>query len=298
MSHLFCFGLGYSAQRIARILAAEGWRISGTARSSEGAAAIAKLGYDSFVFDGSAPSSEVSAALAQATHVLVSVPPDDDDPVLRHHEQDLRDAPSLSWIGYLSTLGVYGDSQGAWIDETAPTDATSLRGRRRIDAEKQWLALGADLDVPTNIFRLAGIYGPGRSAIDRLREGTAHRVVKPGQVFNRIHVDDIAASVVAAMAASAKSRIYNVTDNEPAPPQDVIVYAAELIGVAPPPEIPFEQAQLSPMAASFYADNKRVSNARLRQELGVALRFPTYREGLQGVLAELSDGTPSTASHS
>lgn len=298
MKHLFCFGLGYSAQRLARILAAEGWRISGTARSREGANAIAAQGYDSFLFDGSAPSSEVALALATATHVLISVPPGDADPVLRHHEKDLRTAPSLSWVGYLSTLGVYGDSQGAWIDETAPTDATSLRGRRRIAAETQWLTLGADLDVPTTIFRLAGIYGPGRSAIDRLREGTAHRIVKPGQVFNRIHVDDIAASVAAAMTAPAKSCIYNVTDDEPAPPQDVVVYAAGLIGVAPPPEIPFEQAQLSPMAASFYADNKRVSNARLHQELGVTLKFPTYREGLRAVLAELSSPAPSTASQS
>lgn len=285
MSRLLCFGLGYSATRIARLLAAEGWSIAGTARTAEGAAAIAAEGYDAFVFDGSVPSDEVAAALARATHVLVSVPPEDDDPVLRHHGRDFHNTSSLHWIGYLSTLAVYGDSQGAWIDETAPTAATSTRGRRRIAAEEAWLYLGASIKVPTQVFRLAGIYGPGRSAIDRLREGTAHRIIKSGQVFNRIHVDDIARTVCAAMVGPVMSRIYNVTDDEPAPPQDVVVYAAELLAVAPPPEIPFEQADLSPMARSFYADNKRVSNARLHQELGVTLKFPTYREGLRAILA-------------
>ncbi len=208
------------------------------------------------------------------------------DPVLRHHGQDFKHAPSLSWIGYLSTVGVYGDSQGAWIDETTPTQATSTRGRRRIAAETEWLALGYCLRICTCVFRLAGIYGPGRSAIDRLREGTAHRIVKPGQVFNRIHVDDIAAAVCTAMLARRVHEIYNVTDDEPAPPQDVIAYAAELLHMPPPPEIAFEDAELSPMAASFYADNKRIRNTRLRQELGVALKFPTYREGLRAILAE------------
>lgn len=287
MSRLFCFGLGYSAARIARLLADEGWHVTGTARTPDGAATIASQGYDAVLFDGTAPGVGVSDALTRATHVLVSVPPGPDDPVLRHHEADLRNATSLSWIGYLSTVGVYGDRQGGWVDETALTDATSLRGRERIAAETAWLALGSALDVPTQIFRLAGIYGPGRSAIDRLREGTAHRIVKPGQVFNRIHVDDIARTVRAAMTQPVTSRIFNVTDDEPAPPQDVVAYAADLLGVPPPPEVAFDDADLSPMARSFYADNKRVSNARLRQELGVALKFPTYREGLRAILAEL-----------
>jgi nucleoside-diphosphate-sugar epimerase len=288
MKRLFCFGLGYSASRIARNLAAEGWSVAGTARGPDGAAAIAAQAYEAFVFDGSAPNAEVAAALATATHVLVSVPPGQDDPVLHHYAHDLRNAASLSWIGYLSTIGVYGDSQGAWIDETAPTEATSTRGGQRIVAEAAWLDVGAARGIPTHVFRLAGIYGPGRSAIDRLRDGTAHRIVKPGQVFNRIHVDDIAQTVRATIDSTATSQIYNVTDDEPAPPQDVVVYAAELIGFTPPPEIPFEHAVLSPMARSFYADNKRVSNARLRQELGVTLKFPTYREGLRAVLAELA----------
>ncbi len=289
MNRLFCFGLGYSAARVARRLAAEGWSIAGSARTQEGAEAIAAHGYDALVFDGTRPNAQVRHELARASHVLVSVPPDaEGDPVLRHHGHDFRHAPSLGWIGYLSTIGVYGDSRGAWIDETAPVEATSERGRRRIAAEREWLAMGYGLRIATTSFRLAGIYGPGRSAIDRLRDGTAHCIVKPGQVFNRIHVDDIAAAVCAAMAARVVSEVYNVTDDEPAPPQDVVAYAAELLHMPPPPEIAFADAQLSPMAASFYADNKRVSNARLRQELGIALQFPTYREGLRAILA----GTP------
>lgn len=285
MSRLFCFGLGYSALRVARTLAAQGWAVGGTARTREGAEAIAAQSYDAFVYDGTAPGAGVSEALASATHILVSAPPDaQGDPVLRHHATDLERSTSLQWIGYLSTVGVYGDSRGGWIDENTPTDATSQRGRRRIEAEQEWLTLAARRSTRAQVFRLAGIYGPGRSAIDRLREGTAHRIVKPGQVFNRIHVEDIAQAVCAGIAGRGSEEIYNVTDDEPAPPQDVVVYAAQLLHMPPPPEIAFEDAQLSPMAASFYADNKRISNARLRQELGVALKFPTYREGLRNIL--------------
>lgn len=290
MSKLFCFGLGYSAARIARTLASEGWQIAGTARTQKGADAISAAGYQPFIFDGQTPNSAIAEALAASTHVLISAPPGDDDPVLRHHGDDLRRAASLNWIGYLSTIGVYGDRNGGWVDETSATDATSVRGRQRVAAEASWLALGQSLHVPTQIFRLAGIYGVGRSAIDKLREGTAHRIIKPDQVFNRIHVDDIARTVCAAMVGPTMSQVYNVTDDEPAPPQDVVTYAAELLGVAPPPEVPYADAQLSPMARSFYADNKRASNARLHQELGVTLKFPTYREGLRAILAELSGG--------
>ncbi len=288
MSKLFCFGIGYSAARIARTLASEGWQIAGTARTQKGADAITASGYQSFVFDGQAPNPAIAEALATSTHVLISAPPGDDDPVLRHHGDDLRRAASLKWIGYLSTIGVYGDRNGGWVDETSATDATSARGRQRVVAEAGWLALGQSLHVPTQIFRLSGIYGVGRSAIDKLRDGTAHRIIKPGQVFNRIHVDDIARTVCAAMVGPTMSQVYNVTDDEPAPPQDVVTYAAELLGVAPPPEVNYADAQLSPMARSFYADNTRASNERLHQELGVTLKFPTYREGLRAILAELS----------
>jgi nucleoside-diphosphate-sugar epimerase len=286
MSKLFCFGLGYSALRVAQPLAGDGWKIAGTARTREGADAIAAAGYEAFVFDGSAPGVGIADALADTTHILVSAPPDTDgDPVLRQHRGDIERANTLSWTGYLSTVGVYGDRGGAWIDEASTTDATSARGRRRVAAEREWLALAEARDVRVQIFRLAGIYGPGRSAIDRLREGTAHRIIKPGQVFNRIHVDDIATAVRAGIAGRGETAVYNVADDEPGPPQDVIVFAAALLHMPPPPEVPFTDAQLSPMAGSFYADNKRVSNARLRQELGVALKFPTYREGLRAILA-------------
>jgi len=286
MSHLLCLGLGYSATRVAHRLANEGWHVTGTARTPAGVAAIAAQGYDALHFDGTQPRDEMRSAIARATHVLLSAPPDAaGDPLLHHHERELAAAKSLRWIGYLSTLGVYGDSGGEWIDETAPTRSRSLRGQRRIAAEAEWLDLGRRLGIPTHVFRLAGIYGPGRSAIERLREGTAHRIIKPGQVFNRIHVDDIAATVCAAIERGAHD-IYNVADDEPSPPQDVVSFAAKLLQMPPPPEVPFAEANLSPMAASFYADNRRVSNKRIRQDLGVALQFPTYREGLRAILSQ------------
>jgi nucleoside-diphosphate-sugar epimerase len=286
MSRLFCFGLGYCARRVALQLADAGWKVAGTARGVEGAVAIASDGYEAFAFDGTAPGPEVAEALQEATHILTSIPPGPDgDPALIHHGAHLEHAPSLRWIGYLSTIGVYGDSGGALIDETAPTQASSERGQRRVAAEQSWLSLAARRGVHAQVFRLAGIYGPGRSAIDRLRDGTAHRIIKPGQVFNRIHVDDIAQAVLAGIGGRGTQQIYNVSDDEPGPPQDVVTYAAELLHMPPPPEVAFEDAELSPMAVSFYADNKRIANARLRQGLGVELKFPTYREGLRAILA-------------
>jgi len=286
MSHLFCFGLGYTARCLARRLVDAGWRASGTARTLEGANALAAEGFNAFVFDGSAPGPGVGEAIATATHVLVSAPPDaQGDPSLRHHAGDLAQAASLTWIGYLSTIGVYGDHGGGWVDETTAPDPSSERSRRRIDAEQAWLALGARKGVRTQIFRLAGIYGPGRSALDRLRQGTAQRIVKPGQVFNRIHVADIVEVLRAAIGGRGTHEIYNVTDDEPAPPQDVIAFAAQLLQMPPPPALAYEEAKLSPMAASFYAQNKRVHNERLRHDLAVDLKFPNYRQGLQAILA-------------
>ncbi|MDH4982595.1 SDR family oxidoreductase [Hyphomicrobium sp. D-2] len=286
--HLVCLGLGYSAGRIAQRLAVDGWRISGTARTPAGVDAIAASGYDAFLFDGTQPNAALGAALRDATHILLSAPPGPDgDPLLVQHRSDLEHAPNLKWIGYLSTLGVYGNSDGEWIDETTPPRATSARGQRRIASEAEWLAFGKRIGATAQVFRLAGIYGPGRSAIERMREGTAHRIIKPGQVFNRIHVDDIAAVVCAAMERGAHD-IYNVADGEPSPPQDVITYAAELLQMPPPPEVPFEEADLSPMAISFYADNRRVSNQRIREALGVELKYPNYREGLRAIVSGAS----------
>lgn len=285
MSRLFCFGLGYTARCLGERLQGEGWRVGGTARTRQGADALAARGFDAFVFDGETPGPGVAEALAGATHVLVSVPPDaHGDPALRQHGRDIARAGDLGWIGYLSTIGVYGDRQGGWVDETTPPDPASERSLRRLEAESAWLALGARLDARTAVFRLAGIYGPGRSALERLRRGTAQRVVKPGQVFNRIHVADIARTLCADMAGRGVNQVFNVADDEPAPPQDVIAFAADLLHMPPPPEIFFEDAQLSPMAASFYEENKRVRNARLRRELGVELEFPSYRQGLRAIL--------------
>jgi nucleoside-diphosphate-sugar epimerase len=227
----------------------------------------------------------LSAALREATHVLISAPPGEvGDPVLNQHSADLAQAPSLRWIGYLSTVGVYGDHQGDWVDETTPPNPVSQRGRRRVGAEEAWLALGADAGARVLIFRLAGIYGPGRSAIDRLRAGTAQRIVKPGQVFNRIHVEDIAEIVHASLSGGGTHAVYNVADDEPAPPQDVIAYAAELLQMPPPPAIAIEDARLSVMAKSFYVENKRISNARAHRDLGIDLKYPNYRLGLQAIL--------------
>ncbi len=289
MSNLFVFGLGYSAVETAAVLLEGGWRVSGTVRSAAKAAELEKEGVSPILFDDRAA---VEKALQTATHLLVSTPPGEGgDPALVAYGQALGSAPSLSWIGYFSTVGVYGDHHGEWIDEETPTAAPRGRKSARVEAEKAWEALAQERGVPLDIFRLAGIYGPGRSPIDRVRAGDARRIVKPGQVFNRIHVEDIAQTLIAAIRRERRgggSRIYNVADDEPAPPQDVLLYAAELIGAPPPPEIPFEKAELSPMARSFYEDNKRVHNTKIKRELGVVLRYPTYREGLQA-LARMGD---------
>ena len=274
---LLCFGLGFSARAVARRWIADGKRVIGTSRDLEKRVE----GVEMVRFDRGHPLDR--AMLAEATHVLVSIPPDErGDPVADLHGGDLGHA---AWLGYLSTTGVYGDRDGGWVDEDSDVRPTLDRSRRRAVAERQWLALGAEQGVPVHIFRLAGIYGPGRSAVDSVRNGKAHRIVKPGQVFSRIHVEDIAQAVAASVAKPHPGRIYNLCDDDPAPPQEVIAYACALLGVDPPPEVPFDQADLSPMARSFYADNKRVDNTRMKTELGVRLIYPTYREGLTAILA-------------
>ncbi len=272
MSTLFCFGLGFSARALGRRLLHKGWTVVGTARRAESLDKLRAQGFDAVLFTGEAPGPDVAARLAEATHVVVSVPPGEaGDPVLRHHGNDVAGAPALAWIGYLSTVGVYGDRRGGWVDETAEPAPGSARSKRRVSAEQAWAAFGARTGKAVPIFRLAGIYGPGRSAIDNLRRGTARRIAKPGQVFNRIHVKDIATVLEASMARPDAGAVYNVTDDEPAPPQDVVAYAAELLGVDPPPEVPFDEAELSPMGRSFFEENKRVANGRLALELGVRL---------------------------
>jgi nucleoside-diphosphate-sugar epimerase len=282
---LFCFGLGYAAEVLARHLLIEGWRVAGTAREPERVAALRRLGIDAHRFDGDhlLPAD----ALDEVTHLLASVPPvADGDPVLLACGPAIVAAKEhLRWIGYLSTTGVYGDYRGAWVDETAPLRPTSERAWRRVAAEAAWLDLNRFHDLPVRIFRLAGIYGPGRSVLDDLRKGTARRIVKRGQVFSRIHVEDIATVLRASMDRPQTGDLYNVCDDEAARPQDVIAFACDLLGRPPPPEIPFEQAELSPMAQTFWADNRRVRNNRIKTDLEVRLAYPTYREGLRAILA-------------
>ncbi|MGA0532720.1 SDR family oxidoreductase [Hansschlegelia sp. KR7-227] len=281
MKRLVVVGCGYSARRFVDLHGGGFEAIDVTTRSAESAARLSADGLTAHVFDGLAAGPALQDAVAAATHLLVSAGPDEDgDPALRGAGEALRAARALSWIGYLSTIGVYADAGGGWVDESTPPESDSARGRRRIEAERDWLAFAAGKGAAIQIFRLAGIYGPGRSAVDNLKAGSARRLVKPGQVFNRIHVDDIAAAIAAGIVRPQVGPIINVTDDEPAPPQDVIAFAAARLGVEPPPEIAFETAELSPMARSFYASNKRVRNRVLRDELGVTLAFPTYREGI------------------
>jgi hypothetical protein len=284
MSRLFCFGLGYSAGVLAQRLAAQGWSISGTTTREEKAKALAEEGYTAFVFDGRTRKAEVADALKSATHMLLSIPPDaDGDPALKVYGDDIAASPALSWIGYFSTVGVYGDANGAWVDETTPPRPGTERGIRRLKAEDAWLGLGRETGKAVVVFRLPGIYGPGRSAIDQLRAGSARRIFKPGQVTNRVHVEDIATAVEASLRLPTGAHIFNVTDDLPAPPQDVIAHGAELLGVVCPPATDLTDAGLTPMARSFYAESKKVSNARMKAELGVALAYPTYFEGLKAI---------------
>ena len=283
MNHLFCFGLGYSATFLARQLLAKGWQVTGTCRSRDTQVALSRLGIEAHLFDRDRPIGNLAALLERATHLLSSVPPDErGDPVLDLHRAEIDAAsPRLDWIGYLSTTGVYGDHAGGWVDEMSELKPSGERGRRRVAAEQGWGALRQ----PAHLFRLAGIYGPGSSALDAVREGRAKRIAKPGQIFSRIHVADIARVLEASMARPHPGAAYNVCDDDPAPPSDVIAFAAALLNRPAPPEVPFEQADLSPMARSFYDDNKRVSNSRIKRELGVALQYPSYRIGLPAILA-------------
>lgn len=277
---LFCFGYSYSAEFLAHRLKPRGFRIAGTATTAERVAALTAAGIEAYRFDGAAPLAP--GALDGATHILGSIPPDAaGDPALRWHGAGLGRLPGLAWIGYLSTTGVYGDTGGAWVDETAPVAPLTERAKRRVAAEAAWQAL-----VPAaHVFRLAGIYGPGRSTLDQVRAGTARRIVKPGQAFSRIHVADIAAALEASIDRPDPGAIYNLCDDEPAPSAEVVAFACGLLGVEPPPEIPFATAKLSEMASSFYGENRRVSNARVKRALGLQLLYPTYREGLRALAA-------------
>jgi nucleoside-diphosphate-sugar epimerase len=281
---LLVFGPGYSATALIRRILGRVDGISATARSAETAHRLRQSGVQPIMISGET-SSELREAVRSASHVLVSAAPSETgDPFLNLVGETIAAATNLESIVYLSTVGVYGDHAGEWVDETTPPRPLSNRSVLRLTAEKSWQSLAADRNLALAILRLSGIYGPGRNALVNLRAGTARCIVKPGQVFNRIHVADIAAAIDAALASLA-SGIFNVSDDSPAPPQDIVQYAARLLGIPAPPEIAFERSDLLLMARSFYSENKRIANDRLKQKLGLALAYPSYREGLEALFS-------------
>jgi nucleoside-diphosphate-sugar epimerase len=281
MKTLLSIGHGYSAQALSRRLIPQGWRIIGTTRTAVKAAELEAMGVEALIWPGD-PSEDLDQALGQATHLLTSVAPDGaGDPVVRALGPQIA-AAGLVWAGYLSTTAVYGHHDGNWVDEGTALTPSTARGAARVKAEAEWTALG----LPLHIFRLAGIYGPGRGPFEKVRDGTARRIFKPGQVFSRIHVEDIAQVLEASLTRPNPGAIYNVCDDDPASPEDVLSLAATMLGLPEPPMVPYEDAEMTPMARSFYAENKRVRNNLIKDELGVHLRYPTYREGLAGLLAD------------
>ncbi len=290
---LFCFGLGYSAGVLAERLFADGWSIAGTCRYAEQRDDLEARGYDAYLFDGKQAMADASAALAGVTHVLSSIPPGIDfDPVVEIHGTDIRRLEGLKWAGYLSTAGVYGDTGGAMVDESSPLEPTSERSRRRVKAEAAWLGME---QVPVHVFRLPGIYGPGRSALDRVKAGVV-RIEKPGHKFSRIHVDDIANTLVASIARPNPGAIYNVCDDEAVETSEIAAFASELLGMEPPAAVPFVEAakEMSEMAMSFWHDNRMIDNTRIKKELGVKLKYPDYRAGLRAIFND-SQSSPTVS---
>ena len=282
---LFCFGLGYTGLALARGLIADGWTVAGTCRETERRDVLAAEGIDAWLFDESHPLDDASAALAGTTHLLAAAPPvENGDGAAFLHGGAIAASETLEWIGYLSTTGVYGDHGGGWVDEDSPLEPTSARAERRVAAENQWLDFWWNDGIPAQVFRLAGIYGPGRGPLAAVQAGAAKRIHKPGHFFSRIHLDDIVATLKASMSRPCGGRAYNVCDDAPAAQAEVVAFASELLGLAPPPLVPIEDAALSPLGLSFYADNKRVCNDRIKDELGVVLAYPDYQSGLRALL--------------
>lgn len=277
---LLILGHGYTAQALSRRLLPEGWTIIGTTRSAEKAAGLARLGIEPLIWPGTA----LASALSRATHILASIGADaGGDPVLAAHRDDIASAtPHIEWAGYLSTTGVYGDHRGGWVDEETPLTPTTERGRWRVGAEAEWRAVPG---LPVHIFRLAGIYGPGRGPFEKVRDGSARLIIKENQFMSRAHVEDIAAVLHASILRPAPGEAYNVCDDEPTPPEVVLRHAARLLHLPDPPEVPFETAQMNPMTRSFYSESKKVRNDKIKTALGVRLLYPTYRENLAAIMA-------------
>jgi nucleoside-diphosphate-sugar epimerase len=282
---VFFFGLGYCARRL---IQREPWiEASGTTRTAEVVSALRREGVQAYRFDGAEAEPGLEQALQKAEAIVVSIPPrNGPGATLERFAATIEAAPTLQRILYYSTIGVYGDHAGEWVDETSATLTRTARGLARLEDEARWTEAARARGAEADILRLAGIYGPGRNALVNLRRGEARRIVKPDQVFNRAHVDDIAEVSRLVLTRGFPGQIWNVADNEPAPPQDVVAYSAALLGLESPPEEPFDQARLTPMAREFYADNKRVSIARAKALLGFEPAFPTYREGLKALAEE------------
>jgi hypothetical protein len=282
---MFCFGMGFSSKALAKRLAPQGWQISGTVRGAQDQ--IKTKNISVIPYDGSKPTLAISEAISHSTHLLITIPPQPSgDVVLKNFSQEISRARHLRWIGYISSTGVYGDNQGKWVDESSPLRASSDHNRQRIEVESAWLKVGRDHDLPVMIFRCVGIYGPGRNLLVALRQGRARRIDKPGLVFSRIHSDDLAQTLEASIKKPQPGEVYNVSDDCPSPPAEAVEYACSLLGVEPPPLEPYEKADLSRTARGFYATNKRVSNKKIKQELGVNLQYPDYRSGLKSLLKD------------
>lgn len=285
---LFCFGYGYTCDYLGHELSQLGggaWRLFGTTRDPEKRATLRARGVQVYNFDADHPLLDPLDIMEETTHVVISTPPDDEgDPAFLTHAEDILKIPGIEWVGYLSTTGVYGDRQGGWVDENSELRPSSRRGTRRVLAEEQWLSLHKSHGLPVHVFRLAGIYGPGRSALDSVRAGVARRINKPGHAFARIHVEDIVNVLIASMARPNPGAIYNVCDDAPAPSHEVIACACELLGRNAPPLVEFDDANLAPITRSFYMDNRKVKNDRIKTELGVKLKYPDFRAGLRGCL--------------
>ena len=284
--HLFCFGMGFTGSALARQVQAQGWKVSGTCRKSDHKHVGSGIGVQSYYFDGGEVSKAIQSAVQESTHVLVTIPPQKEsgDVVLKHFKNILKGSSSLQWLGYLSTTGVYGNRDGDWVDETSELKPEFDHQRRRVEAEDQWRDLCREHAVPVHIFRLAGIYGMGRSLLQRVRMGSAKRIDRPGLVFNRIHVEDVVQVLCASMDHPHPGAIYNVGDDVPSAPAEAVAFACDLLNVEVPPLVAMEDAELSQMARGFYLTNKKVRNQKIKEELGVHLRYPDYKAGLRALL--------------
>lgn len=282
--HLFCFGLGFSSKALARRLIPKGWKISGTCRDIQSKGVLQEE-IQIYSYDGTHATEEICLAIKQATHLLISIPPKTSaDPVLEQFGYEICNCDHLKWVGYISSTGVYGDTQGEWVDEASPLKPITKISHNRIKAESDWLKLHESNGLPVVVFRCVGIYGPGRNLLISIKQGKARRIKKPGLVFSRIHVDDLAQTLEASMRYPKPGEIYNVSDDRPSSPAEVVEYACSLLNIEPPPFIPYESAELSDAARGFYQANKRVSNKKIKVELGVFLKYPDYQVGLNALL--------------